>query len=203
MFNKKFSKVLNEALEVNNILEANALQQLCISKINSGVDVVIESPEKTGKSTTLAITTIHKLKYAVEDVPRALIISPTVESCDALFAQFKLLAAGSDLRIHVAHEKGLIDKQGEDIYFGADVVIGTPRRILEIYFHKNLYINKLKLFAIDDIETLVKNQHQGEIHRLSDSLPKCQRLALTDKLTERIETLLDKFMVTPHLVQCD
>ena len=111
------------------------------------------------------------------------------------------MSVGTKLRIHTAHEGGKIDKQNEDIYIGADVVIGTPKRIMEIYFRKNINITKVKLFAIDDTELVVKNLHQGYIHRLADSLPKCQHLIFTNAYSERIEAMIEKFMVAPQFIE--
>jgi ATP-dependent RNA helicase RhlE len=198
---KKMSKHLANALTENNILEPTVLQQKIISKINSGADLIIESEDHSGKTTALVLTTIHKLKEPFEDAARALIIVPSIDHAIEMENQFKLLAEGSKLRIHTAHEGGKIDKQNEDIYIGADVVIGTPKRIMEIYFRKNINITKVKLFAIDDTELVVKNLHQGYIHRLADSLPKCQHLIFTNVYSERIEAMIEKFMVAPQFIE--
>ncbi len=56
------------------------------------------------------------------------------------------------------------------------------------------------MFAIDDTELVVKNLHQVYIHRLPDSLPKCQHLIFTNKYSERVETMIEKFMVAPQLI---
>lgn len=195
------SKHLANALTENNILEPTVLQQKIISKINSGADLIIESEDNSGKTTALVLTTIHKLKEPFEDAARALIIVPSIEHAIEMENQFKLLSVGTKLRIHTAHEGGKIDKQNEDIYIGADVVIGTPKRIMEIYFRKNINITKVKLFAIDDTELVVKNLHQGYIHRLADSLPKCQHLIFTNAYSERIEAMIEKFMVAPQFIE--
>ncbi len=198
---KKMSKHLANALTENNILEPTVLQQKIISKINSGADLIIESEDHSGKTTALVLTTIHKLKEPFEDAARALIIVPSIDHAIEMENQFKLLSVGTKLRIHTAHEGGKIDKQNEDIYIGADVVIGTPKRIMEIYFRKNINITKVKLFAIDDTELVVKNLHQGYIHRLADSLPKCQHLIFTNAYSERIEAMIEKFMVAPQFIE--
>jgi ATP-dependent RNA helicase RhlE len=198
---KKMSKHLANALTENNILEPTVLQQKIISKINSGADLIIESEDHSGKTTALVLTTIHKLKEPFEDAARALIIVPSIDLAIEMENQFKLLSVGTKLRIHTAHEGGKIDKQNEDIYIGADVVIGTPKRIMEIYFRKNINITKVKLFAIDDTELVVKNLHQGYIHRLADSLPKCQHLIFTNAYSERIEAMIEKFMVAPQFIE--
>jgi ATP-dependent RNA helicase RhlE len=198
---KKMSKHLANALTENNILEPTVLQQKIISKINSGADLIIESEDNSGKTTALVLTTIHKLKEPFEDAARALIIVPSIDHAIEMENQFKLLSVGTKLRIHTAHEGGKIDKQNEDIYIGADVVIGTPKRIMEIYFRKNINITKVKLFAIDDTELVVKNLHQGYIHRLADSLPKCQHLIFTNAYSERIEAMIEKFMIAPQFIE--
>src|SRR5690606_41645825 len=74
MFLKKINPNLNAALAKNGFMEANELQEETFSFIKSGADLVISSPNQSGKTTTLALNVIHKLDEPYELSPRALII---------------------------------------------------------------------------------------------------------------------------------
>lgn len=200
MFKEKLSKRLFAALNQKGLAEATPLQAELFSKINSGKDLIAVAPPGTGCSTLITISAIHRLQRAIEDAPRALVLTSSMEKCLAMANLFKDLTQDSDLRIELAYDEGKIQEQNEAIYAGTDLVIGTPKRVLEIYFNKNLNINKLKLFVIDDAELMIKHAWQGQIDRLGLSLPKCQHLVFTESLNEKVEKLIHKFMVAPNIV---
>lgn len=200
MFKEKLNKKLFAALEAAGLSEPNALQTTCFSKINSGADLIAIAPEDSGRSTLITIVAAHRLQRAIEDAPRALVLVSSMERAKEMASLFETLTKDTDLRVECAYEEGDIDDQNEAIYAGTDLVIGTPKRLLEIYFSKNMNINKLKLFVIDDAEQMIKKSWQGQIDRLGLSLPKCQHLVFTEQYDEKVEKLIHKFMVAPNVV---
>lgn len=203
MFKEKLNKKLATALLENGFEEPKPMQLKCIPKINGGSDLIGIGPKGCGKSSTIIITAIQKLGRAFEDAPRALIIVSDEVQALEMKEQFKLFSYNTNLRAEVAFEGGKIDAQTEAIYFGTDIVIGTAKRVLEIYFRKNFNLNKIKLFVIDDAEMVIKNGLQGQIDRLALSLPKCQHLVFTNELNAKIERLIEKFIVAPIIVEVE
>lgn len=203
MFTKKLNKQLAAALTLNGFVEPKEIQLKSIPKINGGSDVIAIGPQGCGKSSTIIISAIQKLGRAFEDAPRALIIVSDELKALEMKEQFKLFSLDTDLRAEVVFEGGKIDAQTEAIYFGTDIVIGTAKRVLEIYFRKNFNLNKIKLFVIDDAEMIIKNGLQGQIDRLALSLPKCQHLVFTNELTPKIEKLIEKFIIAPIIVEVE
>lgn len=203
VFKEKLYKQLAASLHENGFEEPKTIQQKTIARINGGTDLIAIGPDGIGKSTTIVITVIQRLREAFEDAPRAVILAGDVEKADALQEQFKTIAKHTNLRIRVAHEGGKIDKQGEEIYMGSDVVIGTPRRLFDLYLKQNLNLNKLKLFIIDDAELMIKHAYQSQIERLLQSLPKCQRLAFTNDFNPKVEALVSRIMINPTIVEVE
>ncbi len=201
MFKEKLNKNLATNLLENGFEEPKPMQIKCLPKINGGSDVIGIGPKGCGKSSLIIICAIQKLGYAFEDAPRAIILVADENEAKLMHEQFKLFALNTDLRCVSVYESGKIDSQIEAIYKGTDIVIGTPKRLLDIYFRNNFNLNKIKLFAIDDAEMMIKNAWQGQIDRLGLSLPKCQHLVFTNQLTERIEKLIEKFIVSPFIIE--
>ncbi|MFN8115872.1 MAG: DEAD/DEAH box helicase [Bacteroidia bacterium] len=203
MFKEKLNKRLAATLSERGFEEPKLLQLKCIPKINGGLDIIGVGPDGCGKTTTILIGTIQKLVSAFEDAPRALILVPNEERALAMLEQFKQLSGHTDLRAEAVFESGKIDKQTEAIYFGTDVVIATPKRIMEIYIRKNLNITKIKLLVFDDAETLVKENILSYLERLSLSLPKCQHLLFTKELNPKVEKIVDKFLIAPTVIEVE
>lgn len=201
MFKEKLNKKLASALLEHGFEEPNALQLKCIPKINGGMDVIGVGEEGCGKTSSILIGVIQKLGSAFEDAPRALIIVPNEAKGLAMLEQFKLLSYNTDLRAETVFESGKIDKQTEAIYFGTDIVIATPRRLMEIYIRKTLNITKIKVLAFDDTEILVKENIFSYLERLSLSLPKCQHLVFAKEINSKVQKIIDKFLINPFVVE--
>ncbi len=204
MFKEKLNKKLAASMEEYGFTEPTPIQAQCLTKITGGFDVIGIGPDNAGKSSLIVMGTIQKLQRAVEKTPRALILVSSKEKAIAMEEQFNALTKYTDLRVHLLYEGGNIDQQSIDIYDdGSDIVIGTAKRTLEVYFLRNLNLNKIKLFVIDDAEMIIKNFLQGQIDRLALSLPKCQHLVFTNELSPKIEKLIEKFIIAPHIVEVE
>lgn len=201
MFKEKLIKKLVQALEEYKFAEPTPFQAKALSTINSGVDVIGIAPEGSGKSTLITIAAIQKLQRPIEDAPKVLIIVGNKEKGLIMEEQFDLFGRETGLRVNTAYEEGDIDEQSIDIYDGTDILIGTAKRVLDIYFTRSLNIKMIKLFVIDDPEMIIKNSWQGQIDRLALSLPKCQHLVFTTEMTEKIEKLISKFIIAPKVIE--
>lgn len=201
MFKEKYNKRLAAALTLNGFEEPKEMQLKAITKINGGFDVIGIGPLNSGRTSLIVMSTVHKLQRAFEDAPRALILVSDMEKALAMKEKFLLFAKDTDLRIYSVSEEGKIEKEAAEIYVGTDILIGTPKRILDLYFVRNLNLNKIKLFAIDDAEMMIKIAAQGHIDRLALSLPKCQHLVFTDNYNEKVEKLIHKFIVAPQIIE--
>jgi ATP-dependent RNA helicase RhlE len=203
MFKEKLFKKLSAALEEFKFIEPTPFQRMALSTVNSGVDVIGIAPDGAGKSTLIAIAAIQKLQRPIEDAPKVMIIVGNKEKGQAMEEQFNLFGKDTGLRVNTAYEDGNIDEQSIDIYDGTDILIGTAKRVLDIYFSRSLNIKMIKLFVIDDPEMIIKNSWQGQIDRLALSLPKCQHLIFTNEMTEKSEKLISKFIVAPKVIEID
>jgi superfamily II DNA/RNA helicase len=51
------------------------------------------------------------------------------------------------------------------------------------------------MFIIDDADSILKLRHETKLMRMSNSINKTQRIIFSERLTGRIESLVDKMMV--------
>lgn len=201
MFIKKLDPQLQESLTVHGFTEPTPLEQICIPKIKSGSDLLCLAPDKTGKSTSIVISILQRLKASLDDNPRAVVLVPDVERANEMKAAFDLLGAYTDLRVFTACEDEKIDDQKDKIYMGSDVVIGTPKRMNEIYSLYALNLTMVKMFVVDDADRLIKSFNYPQIDRLSESLTKVQRVVFTTELTDWINRFAEEYMNIPEVTE--
>lgn len=203
MFLKKINSNLNLSLSESSLTKANVLQKETFSLIKSGTDLVISSPDKSGKSTTIVLNVIQRLVEPFEHSPRALIIVENRERVMEMVEIFETLNKHNDLRVSYTYEQTNLDDDKNKISIGIDVLIGTPKRLSEMFSGAGFDINRLKLFIVDDTDNILKSRHEQIITRLSDAIEKTQRIFMTTTITEKIESLADKLMTNPTFIEMD
>jgi ATP-dependent RNA helicase RhlE len=203
MINEKLDIQLLESLQENGFAESTELEQICIPKIKSGHDLLCVAPKNSGKTSTIVVTVLQKLKASLDDVPRALILVVDHDSGLKMQDEFARLGNYTDLRVHLACEEGKIDVQKDLIYMGSDVVIGTAKRLNKIYSLYALNLSGVRIFAIDDADSVIKNLNYPQIDRLSESMPKSQRVVFAEQMTEWLERFSNEFMNVQEIVEIE
>jgi len=197
MFLKKLDQHLLEAISENAWETPTKVQKTCISKIKSGVDLLIRADKNTGRTSTIVISVIQQLKSEYEDVPRALILAADKESALLMKEQFDILGQHTNLRVFCAVEGGRLDDLRDTIYAGSDVVIGTAKRLNELYTYSGINLNSLKMFIVDDAELILKDQILSEINRLAPYVPKSQRIVFCERFTVQMSNFAEEYMNFP------
>lgn len=197
MILKKINPQLQEALIESGLSEANEMQQETFSTIKSGADAVIQSPVQTGKTTTIVLNVIQRLEKASGESTRALIIVSDKEKVLETVGLFEAFGKYTDLRVIGCHDKGDIDYDKNVISAGMDVIVGTPTRINAMFSSAGFNMNTIKMFIVDDADSLFRLRHDAIVQRLSMSTEKTQRIFFCSEITERVEVLADKIMIEP------
>jgi superfamily II DNA/RNA helicase len=198
---KKINEKLQEALEELGLNEANEMQNETFSTIKSGADCIVIAPKGSGKSATIVLNVIQQLVREGEESPRALIVVENKEKVLEMEDFFEKFGSKTDLRVYGVHDKGDLEYDKNYISSGIDVLIGTPNRLSSMFSTAGFNVNRLKMFIIDDADTILKLRHDTKIVRISNSIVKTQRLIFSDCLSERIDLIADKMLVEPILFE--
>ena len=199
---KKFNTAILDALATNNITKPTAFQSIVLPKIKSGVNLFAIGKKGSGKTTSLIICTMQKLgSVAFEDAPRALILVENKNEALRLKEAFLEFTKRTDLRVYAAYDEYTFDTQKEEVYYGQDIIIGTPKRLNKLFLMNALNVSQLKLFVIEDAEFAVKNVFYSDVIRIPQSIEKCQYLVFAEELLPKIARLEEVFMYNAHVIK--
>lgn len=199
---KKLIQPLKDILEHKDFNEPLAFQKLILSRIKGGASLFCIGPKGAGKTTSIILSVIQKLKgEAFEDAPRALIFVKDKQAALDLELEFNTYLRGTDLRVYCAYNEKNIDDQRNEIYDGVDVVIATPKRLNKLYYLNGINLNKLQLFIIEDAEFLFANNNLAEIARTPESIGKCQYLLFSKTFDSRFERWRETFMYNAQVIK--
>ena len=199
---KKLIQPLKDTLENKGFNEPLAFQKSILSKIKGGASLFCIAPKGAGKTTSIILSVIQKLKgEAFEDAPRALIFVKDKQSALDLELEFNTFLRGTDLRVYCAYDEKSIDTQRDEIYVGVDIVIATPKRLNKIYYLNGINLNKLKMFIVEDADLLFRNNLLEELTRTPESIGKCQYLVFSTTMDNRLERWRESFMYNAQVVK--
>lgn len=192
---KKINERVEAALSQMGWQEPIGTQKAFFSALKSGRHVIYQGEKGSGKSTGLLIGGMHKLKMAPHgDNARLLIFAPDKEKVIQLVDEYRSFSEDTDLRIFPIFEGPTLNKQRDLIYPGADIVIGTPKAIVKLYFHNGLNLRSLQTIAIEDADMIKGLNWHTEVQRIMDSVPKCQRIIVQEKETSKTQQLTEESM---------
>lgn len=189
---------LHGTLDESALMEYNPLEKAVIARLKQGGDAVFVAGGQSGKSTAIALASVIKAPKAFEGSPRVLVLSPTIDSVHQLHKLLSSWVRRTEIAVELAHDKGNMILERNNIFDGADIIAGNPKRIHDLYIQNGFHVGQLTLFVIDDASEVTKDATiLQRILRLAESLPKCQKLILTKELTPRLEQLIDQLCINP------
>lgn len=199
---KKLIPSLKETLINKGFEDPTPFQKNIIPKIKGGANLFGIGPDGCGKTTSIIISTIQKLKgEPFEDAPRALIFVKDKEAALELEEKFNSFVGSRGLRVFSVFEQHQIMHQKDLIYDGVDIVIATPKRLSKLYFQSGINLNQIQLLIVEDADFLMQSGLHSEVGRITNSLSKCQYLVFANKLDAKLKRLQDSFMSNAQVVE--
>ncbi len=192
---KKLHSNIQEKLENFEITTPTPFQSKSIPVIKSGANVFCTASKNSGKTTTLILTTLQKLKCkAVGNAPRAVILVENKERALELYEAFLKYTKHNSLRVYVGYEQLHIDVQKSEIFMGIDIFISTPKSMHKLFLLNGVSTSQLKIFSIDDAEFLAQNSAYTALLSITQSIKKCQFVIYTEKMHPKVKGLESFFM---------
>ncbi|ANB12300.1 translation initiation factor eIF4A [Sugiyamaella lignohabitans] len=175
----------------------SSIQQRAILPVIKKHDVLAQSQSGTGKTATFSIATLQNIDTNIK-ATQALILAPTREL--ALQIQKVVLALGDFLKVNCHACIGGTNIQ-EDIQMlreGAQVIVGTPGRVLDMITRRHLRTDKIKMFVLDEADEMLSRGFKSQIYDIFQNLPTdIQVVLLSATMPSSVLEVTTKFMRDP------
>ncbi len=192
---KKLHFEIKEKLESHEITTPTPFQIKSIPVIKSGANIFCTAPKDSGKSTTLILTTMQKLKCEeVGSAPRALVLVENNEKASELYDAFLQYTRHTSLRVYACDDKQHIELLKSEIFEGVDILICTPKTMDKLLLLEGVNTTQLKIFNIDDAEFLVDNTSYAALMAITQSVHKCQYVLYSEKAHPILKRFESYFM---------
>ena len=200
------SRILKAVVEAG-YTEPTPIQAAAIPSIIAGDDVIGIAQTGTGKTAAFTLPILSRLAapgqpQGARRATRVLVLAPTRE----LVAQIEenVIAYARHLPLRVAKIFGGVGErpQIQALRDGADIVIATPGRLLDLMGQRHTNFSQLDHLVLDEADRMLDMGFLPSIKRIVGQLPKKrQTLLFSATLSKEIEALTHEFQRSPKLVQ--
>ena len=192
---KKLHPDIKEKLEELEITTPTSFQRKSIPVIKSGANAFCTASKDSGKTTTLILTTLQKLKCeAIGDTPRAVVLVENTERVLELHEAFLEFTRYKSLRVYAGYEQLHIDVQKSEIFEGIDILISTPASMKKLLLSNGVNTSQLKILSIDGAEFLVQTSAYTALLLITQSIEKCQYVLYSEKMHPILKRFESSFM---------
>ena len=160
------------------------------SDIMAAKDLLVQSRTGSGKTAAFGIPIAQGIVDVEEAKVQCLVICPTRELAGQVAAELTKLGKYVGLKVAAVYGGAGIEPQIRAIKEGAQVVVGTPGRVLDHLRRKTLVPTNLKLFVLDECDEMLSMGFQQEILNIVSQLPtERQTLMFSATISEDVEEL--------------
>ena len=196
------STSLLNALDELGFVKPTTIQQKAFSVVMSGRDVCGIAQTGTGKTFAYLLPLLRLLKYSKERDPQILILVPTRELVQQVADAAKQLTKYMTLEVVGVFGGVNMKPQAAAVENGADIVVGTPGRVLDLAYNGNLKMKTIKKLVIDEMDEMLNLGFRAQLNNILDMLPaKRQNLLFSATITDDVELLMDKYFNQPGRIE--
>ena len=198
----KMTRQFINAVEDLGFTIPTLIQKKCFGPLTSGQEVIGIAPTGTGKTAAFVLPLLHVLKFAKGDTPRLLILVPTKELVLQSLDKVSELTKYTDLRT-VAVYGGIGPKsQIEELRKGADIIVATPGRFMELYLRGDLVTKQIKHLVLDEADRMMDMGFMPQLRNIFEVIPtKRQNMLFSATFSDRVEHLSAEFLENPLRVE--
>ncbi|MCC7083531.1 MAG: DEAD/DEAH box helicase [Pirellulales bacterium] len=194
------SSTMMSALKEAGYSQPTPIQAGLIPRALAGVDVLGQARTGTGKTAAFSIPILEVVDLAKRHFgPQALVLVPTRELAVQVREEVDKLSHGRKVHSVAIYGGKPIKGQIDKLRRGAEVVIGTPGRILDHLARGTLELRDLKIVVLDEADRMLDIGFRPDIERILRRCPQSrQTLLLSATVPPPVERLSKRYMRDPE-----
>ncbi len=203
-FDLGLSQPLVEAVAERGYLVPSPIQKQCIPAVLDGRDVLAAAQTGTGKTAGFTLPMLERLlhgAHARAGVVRALVLTPTRELAAQVADSVRAYGRYLDLRSDVVFGGVSPNPQIERLRRGADVLVATPGRLMDLHQQGALRLDRVEILVLDEADRMLDMGFLRDIRRILSLLPtRRQTLLFSATFSPQIRQLATGLLHQPvHL----
>ncbi|MCK5043921.1 DEAD/DEAH box helicase, partial [Candidatus Pacearchaeota archaeon] len=187
----KISKEILDVLYESRIKIPTEIQEKTIPLALAGRDIIGASATGSGKTLAFASPILENLKQ--NGYIQALILTPTRELAEQVASSIKKFSKNKSLNISSVYGGVNIEPQIRNIA-RADVIVGTPGRILDHLQRGTLRLHEVKILVLDEVDRMFDMGFHQDVERIIKQCPeKRQTMLFSATISADMDYLAKKY----------
>ena len=169
--------------------------------IDKPKDIISLAQTGTGKTAAFGLPILHHID-ADSKFTQSLIISPTRELCLQITQELKKYAINLDrLNIVAVYGGSNIQEQAKSIKRGAQIIVATPGRMIDMLKRKYVNISKIDFCVLDEADEMLNMGFYTDIKSILAKTPKTKKTWLfSATMPNEVSKIAEEFMKNPYKI---
>ena len=182
------------ALESMGFVTPTEVQDRSIPPLRAGQDLIGQAQTGTGKTAAFGIPIVEKIEPSSQHV-QALVLTPTRELCVQVTEEITRIGQFRGVRTVAIYGGSSMDRQIEELKRGAQVVIGTPGRVLDLIRRGELRLDRVHTVILDEADRMLDMGFIVDVETILSRCPRQRQTALfSATMPYAILRICDRFM---------
>lgn len=196
------SQELLRAIEDMGFEEATGIQSVAIPKAMTGTDLIGQAQTGTGKTIAFGIPAIEKVDTSNRN-PQVIILCPTRELAIQVSEEMQRLCKYKhNLRIVPVYGGQPINIQIRSISRGAQIIIGTPGRLMDHMRRKTLKLSNIHTVILDEADEMLNMGFREDIETILLQVPaERQILLFSATMPKPILEISNQYLKNPTIIK--
>ncbi len=184
-----------KSIEEHGFEKPSEIQEKTIPLVLSGKDVIAGASTGSGKTLAFGSAIIQNLRK--DGGIQALVLTPTRELAEQVCRALKKFSKYNPLDIIAVYGGVSINPQIDDL-IDAEVVVGTPGRILDHLSRRTIELEHIKILVLDEADRMLDMGFKDDVEKIINMCPKArQTLLFSATISQDISLLAKKYMNNP------
>lgn len=196
------SEKIKRALKDCGYIDATEIQQKAIPVVLEGKDLIGQSKTGTGKTASYSLPMLEKIDPKLKKV-QAIILCPTRELAVQVTDEIRKFNKYQEgIKCVTIYGGQAIENQIKSVKAGAQIVIGTPGRVIDHINRKTLKLANVKMVILDEADEMLNMGFEEDIRTILDEVPKDrQTLLFSATMSKRILEIAKKYLNNPKNIK--
>lgn len=196
------SEGIQEAVKEMGFEFASPIQSEAIPYVLEGRDVIGQAQTGTGKTAAFGIPMIEHI-VPFEKFVQAIILCPTRELAVQVSEEMKKLAKFTKgVWVTTVYGGDSIDRQIKSLKAGANIVVGTPGRVIDLIERRALKLQQASMIVLDEADEMLDMGFREDIESILQEMPnERQTVLFSATMSKPIMALTSRYLTEPKLVK--
>jgi len=167
-----------QALEARGITSPFPIQEQAIPLALTGQDIIGQAKTGTGKTLGFGLPLIQSLGLDPKHGAKALVVVPTRELAIQVAEDLKLACSNRSTTVAAIYGGKAYEGQVAEIDAGAQIIVGTPGRLIDLSKQKKLDLQHIEFMVLDEADEMLDLGFLPDVERLFAYTPEHRQTML-------------------------